>query len=589
MSVVVVTITTTGAAVTPTSTQASANASSTLPPQTVAGIVIGILLGGVLFIGVVFYLLNRRHRGRFARVANPAHDRNESGSRALGGTPNQLRSLVPSSSPWKKPWFAGHSQQPSVSFEPLMSPVQWPSHTPLPPVHSQNATPPRSDPVSPGRPLPETPDARDSQYNFHDAGFDLYAEISQVVASGSVPHRGKPATLSVPPPRRHEPGFSTPPRSGSGGASPQPRNPSDDAAATSPPPVTSETYSPPAQAEISSSPSIQPRPTLFIHRLLKSRAQASESMPLSHQPSLSFPQSRSTTMDSSYDQTDEDKLLADAERTALRDVEAAYMVQQGVASEGEDEYKKEPGSPASAYSQLSASIDHSSFLSPDPFARGKISVSLDRRKSSRRRARTHALPAELPPVAELPDASSATNPSRPSSTTASSSLDVALSHGRSSRPPSLTLDHLDSFPLLTSTAFGKSSSPSTTPAGSISGVGQGSSSSGRASRYPSLAPSSIGRSSGSHPHSESSMDWHHPPTGLAALKNLQAGPMRNPHSPIEPPLPPLPSDASFSPAHLASEYPKKRAHLREGTASSLPEVEKRSVMQGGIASIDVAL
>ncbi|KAF8845959.1 hypothetical protein BDN67DRAFT_1064479 [Paxillus ammoniavirescens] len=594
MPVVVVTVT---SIVTPTSTPTSGNASSTVHPGTIAGIVIGVLLGGVLFIGVVLYLLDRRHRGRFTRVANPVHE-HDSGSRALGGSFGQLRSLVPSTSRWRRPWFIGHSQHPSVSLEPLMAPVPWPSHTSTTRVHFSDATPLRSDSVSPGRlVLPEIPGAGDSQHSFHDVMLDHFAEVSlQAAAPGTIAHRGESPILNAPSARGLEPASSRASQSNSGGASPQPLDPSiNEVARTSSHLVTLETYSPPARTELPSPPpSIQPRPTLFIHRLLKSRAQASEPMPLSHQPSLAYSQSRSTTMDSLHDQTDVGKLLADAESRAVRDAEAAHRAQRGVVSDGEDGYEDEPDSPASAYSQLSepASVDHEGMVTSDPFARPKMPRSLDRRKSSRRRLRTPALPTELPSVAEVPDTPSGINSPtfRPPSTIASSSLHAAVSHGQVSRPQSLAQDHPNSFPLLTSTAFGKSTS-SAASAGSISsGAGRGSNSSGRASRYPSLAASSLGQSSGSQPHSEGGTDWHHPPAGLAGLKNLQMAPMQNPHSPVELPLPSLPSDTPFSSAHPASEHikPGKRAHLRGGTSSSIPEVERRSVMQGGIASIDVA-
>ncbi|KIK80008.1 hypothetical protein PAXRUDRAFT_833790 [Paxillus rubicundulus Ve08.2h10] len=476
-----------------------------------------------------------------------------------------------------------------------MAPVPWPSHTSTTRVHSSDATPLRSDSVSPERLLPEIPGTGDTQKSFRDVVLDQLEEVSlRVAAPAAVARPGESAILNTPPARGPEPAFSSTSQPDSGGASSQPRDPDDkEVACTSSRPVTQETYGPLAQTELPSSPpSLQSRPTLFIHRLLKSRAQASEPMPLSHQPSLAYSQSRSTTLDSSYDQFDVDKLLADVESLVVRGAEAAHRVQQDVVSDGEDGYADEPDSPTSAYSQLSASVDHEELIASDPFARPKMPRSADHRKSSRRRLRTPALPTELPPVAEVPDTPSGINIStfRPPSTIASSSLHAAISHGRSSRPQSLAQDHPNSFPLLTSTAFGKSTS-SATPAGSISsGVGQGSHSSGRVSRYPSLAPSSLGQSSGSERHLEDSMDWHHPPAGLAALKNLQMPFLQNPHPPVEPSLPPLPSDTPFSSAHPASEHIKlgKRAHLREGTSSSIPEVERISVMQGGVASIDVA-
>ncbi|KIJ66074.1 hypothetical protein HYDPIDRAFT_110213 [Hydnomerulius pinastri MD-312] len=582
MPVVVVTVTS-AVTVTPTSTPTSSGGSS-LNPGTIAGIVIGALLGFSLLAGLVIYLLHRRSRGQFTKVPNPPHDR--SMSRGLGSTPGiPGKRSIPSVR--ERPWF-GHPQQPSVSLEPLLSSVQWPAHT-SPQARSPDSAPRRSDSLSPGlRALPEVPAANDGRYSLYDDGFDPYTEIGHVVASGTVAHRGQASILSIPPARKPEAAVSRRTHAISYDLSANSRIPSDhQPARTSPRPVTIGTYDPDSQAEASSS--AQSRPSFFLNRILKSRADASEPLSPASQHSLDYTQSRSTTMDSSYDRADAAKSLADAEQAALaalRDAEqAAQRGQEGGGSEGSED--EEPDSPASEYSQLSAPIDHAALLSSgSPFARQASTRSLGRRKSSRRRARTPALPVELPPVAELPDTprTYTLSASRPASTVAHSSLEVAISHGKHSRPSSLALDQPASFPLLTSTAFGKSSSAS---ASSVSSnAGWGSNSSDRASRYPSLAPSSIAMSSGSHPHSEGGTDWHHLPPGLAALKNLQAEPLRNPHSPVESPVPPFPSDISLP---LEIPKPEKRAHLREGTASSLPEVERRAVTQGGIASIDVAL
>ncbi|KAF9237867.1 hypothetical protein BU15DRAFT_75667 [Melanogaster broomeanus] len=528
MAVVVVTVTST-VTVTPTSTQAPGDASSTLPAGMIAGIIIGTLIGGVILIVVVLYLLSKRYQSQFAWIVSPRHGGNARGSRALGGTPNQ-RGLLQSTGPSKKPWFPRHSRQPSAT-QPLMSLVTWPPHSPTPHVHFPDTV--RRNTLSPGRYLPVIPGTGDSQDSFYDAVIDHYAETSQVVTSGTVAHQGGPAILNVPPTRKPEPelaGHSWP------GTPPQALHPPDEATRASPHPVPSETYGTTSQLEPPVSPSIQSNPTPFIHRMLKLRAQVSEPFPLSR--SLSYPESRSTSIDSSYDQTDEDKLLATAERTALLDAGAAHMVQPDVALEGDDGDEEEPESPASEYSQLSASTNHSATFSSEPPAPQTSSRSISRRKSSRRRARTPALSNELPPVAEAPDSPRAASP-----------------FAFSSSFNGCTLDH---FPLLVSTAFGQSNSASVTSAGSISSyAGHGSSSSGRASRYPSLAPSSIGigQSSGSQPRSEGSVDWHHPPAGLAALRDLQIGPMENPHSPIEQPLPPLPSDAPSPPSHPTSEHP----------------------------------
>jgi len=294
---------------------------------------------------------------------------------------------------------------------------------------------------------------------------------------------------------------------------------------------------------------------------------------MTHRLSPDFLQSRSTTPDSPDVCADVERLLADIERAALQDAETARRGEE-VMAEG-DEDLEELGSTESLYSQLSAPIDHSGFFS-EPVSRPNSSLSLPRRKSSRRRARTPAPPTDLLPVAEVPDTPRALvgqTLSRPVSTAAGSSLDVQVSHGTS----------LVTFPLLTSANFGKDS----TTSGSISSnAGWGSSSSGKASRYPSLAPSSVGQFSRSGARSDASTDWHHPPSGLGGLTSLQIGPLQNPHSPVEE----QPEEPEVWPARSpARPAPVKRAHLREGTASSMPEVERRDVMQGGIAHIDVVL
>ena len=257
-------------------------------------------------------------------------------------------------------------------------------------------------------------------------------------------------------------------------------------------------------------------------------------------------------------------MLADAERTALRDAEMAEREREVMGEEGEVE------SAESIYSQGSAPVDHSGFFS-DPVSRPNSSLSVPRRKSSRRQARTPV--PNLPAVAEMP------NTPRVPSTAANPSLDGRVSHGTA--PLSSVVDQPGTLPLLTSNNFGKSTA-SGTPAGSISSTaGWGSGSSGRASRYPSLAASSIGQPSQSGPRSDGGTDWHHPPSGLAGLASLQLGTLVNPHSPVE--------EQAEPPDVLFAAAPMKRAHLREGTVGSVPEVERRDVMQGGIVHIDVAL
>lgn len=303
--------------------------------------------------------------------------------------------------------------------------------------------------------------------------------------------------------------------------------------------------------------------------MLQSRARASDSISLVHRPSLGFVQGSSTTRGSSIMDADEEQLLADAERTALRDADTA----QRDENKKKPEDREEMASTESVYSQSSAPLDHSSLS--DPLSRQNSSLTVHRRKSSRGQPK-------LIPVAEMPDAQSVLegrSVSRPTSVAANSSLDGQISHGTTSRPMSSVVDQPGTFPLLTSVNFGKDS----TTTGSISTTGWGSNSSGRTSRYPSLAPSSIVQSARSGPRSDGGTDWRHPPPGLSGLKTLQIGPLQNPYSPVEEgPGQPV---VSLEPRPT----PAKRAHLRGGTTSSIPEIERRAVMQGGIACIDVTL
>ncbi|KAG1835910.1 hypothetical protein DFJ58DRAFT_867307 [Suillus subalutaceus] len=160
----------------------------------------------------------------------------------------------------------------------------------------------------------------------------------------------------------------------------------------------------------------------------------------------------------------------------------------------------------------------------------------------------------------------------------SSSVSVALSHNASPRAPECA-----SLPLLSSSnTFGKSGSSASTLSPSSS----------RATRYPSLTPSSLGPSSSSNPHADSATEWHRPPAGLNALKGLQTLDLPNPHAPTleVPRVPALPPADRQSPA--ADEKSKKtplKARLCAHSPCSVPEVERRPVIQCGIANIDVTL
>ena len=490
MPVVVVTITQPASAFTapPTSPPPS------LSPDSIAGIIIGTLLGGLLLIALVIYLLRRYSRHRFTRVANPAHD-------APAGA--DLRYL-PSTGSRRTRLFT-RLEKPSISSEPLMSPISWPPRPATSRVASPD-TPPRLDLIFPG-------DSPQSSFDF-----------------GEIHHLTSPGTLSR----------ATILPSGS--------------------PRPSLSHTP---------PSTPPR-TMFLHRGLKSRAQVSDDISLTHRPSLDFSHTRSTTLDPSGVRAEEEQL---AERTARRDAE---IVQKGEDVEmAEGEVGWEDGDTAeSIYSQVSAPVDHAGCFSESTNG----SSSVPRRRSSRKQL----VPStELPPLTEMLSVPVFEDRTivRPVSIAGDSSLDGRLSHETAPRPISLE----GAFPLLTSVNFGKDSTKSGTSAGSISSTNAwGSRSSGRTSRYPSLAPSSLGLTSRSETRVNDGPDWHHPPSGLAGLTSLQVEPLRNPHSPAE--ERPMHPDVL-----LPGLAPVKRAHLRQSTAGSVPEVEKRDVMQAGIARIDVLL
>jgi hypothetical protein len=107
-----------------------------------------------------------------------------------------------------------------------------------------------------------------------------------------------------------------------------------------------------------------------------------------------------------------------------------------------------------------------------------------------------------------------------------------------------------------------------------------------------LTPSSLApSSSGSNPHSDSATEWHRPPAGLNALKGIQILDLPNPHAPtLE-----IPKVPALPPAHrqpLAADKCEKvplKARLRAHAPGSVPEVERRPIVQCGIASIDVTV
>ncbi|KAG2067882.1 hypothetical protein BDR04DRAFT_1144095 [Suillus decipiens] len=236
-------------------------------------------------------------------------------------------------------------------------------------------------------------------------------------------------------------------------------------------------------------------------------------------------------------------------------------------------------SPKSLYSQESAPHpSHPPEPSPPPPLPSPSSM---RGKSSLRYSRTLKLSlSDLSPVMESSTSTSTSSPNSEmqkklsrtfSELETSSSLSVAHSHNTPA-------PEYASLPLLSSNnAFGKSGS-TLSPSSSRS----------RTTRYPSLTPSSLGlSSSGSTPHTDSATEWHRPPEGLNALKDLQILDLPNPHGSTQE-TPHAPADRQIG-ADKKCETETLKARLRAHSPCSVAEVERRPVVQCGIANIDVTL
>lgn len=165
-------------------------------------------------------------------------------------------------------------------------------------------------------------------------------------------------------------------------------------------------------------------------------------------------------------------------------------------------------------------------------------------------------------------------------------LSAHLSH-TDSRPVSAAMEESVPIPLLAST-FGKRDLASTTSLSSNVGLQSNSSTSGKTSRYPSLAASStLEQCSGSRDRTVGT-DWHNLPAGLSGLKNLQIELPHDLQSSAEVATPTVQGPAS-GPPDSKGIRPQKRAHLRESTLTSQPDLQRRSISQGIIATIDVVL
>lgn len=514
--------------------------SSTLSTETIAGIVIGVVGGAAVVATACFYLRRwRRSGGKFTKLRKGGRAVDPEEEFVSGGSNFSVHD---------RHGRYGHGQQPSVSLEPLL--------LPSPPQASQDIDIPAVSPPQISLDwsylppvLPNTPTDH-SYHSLYDTD-DPFARIQRAILPTSAPHHTPVSARRV----SHE--------------------------------VPLEQYS------RHTANNLGPNAPLFINRSLTRHSgpdffsgRASTSPFSSADPPQSI---------SSRTRSDTLHLFADApspqpkprisvlgpltEHAAPK--ESREEVPQPRTADGE----ADANSPESIYSQESA--QHPSHP-PEPQL---PSQSSRRGRPSQRYSRTLKI-SELSPVRE---ASTSTNgpashdvstslemekkPSRTfSELERSSSVSVALSHNASLRTPECA-----SLPLLSSNnAFGKSSSGASTLSPSSS----------RATRYPSLTTSSLTpSSSGSNPHSDSATEWHRPPTGLNALKGLQMLDLPNPHAPsLEVPrVPAVPPADRQSPAADKSEKTPLKARLCAHSPGCVPEVERRPVIQCGIANIDVTL
>ncbi|KAG1882406.1 hypothetical protein F4604DRAFT_424660 [Suillus subluteus] len=517
------------------------DANSTLSTETIAGIVVGVVGGAAVVATACFFLRRwRRSGGKFTKLRK--------GGRAVDAE-EEFVSGGSSFSVHDRHGRYGHGQQPSVSLEPLL--------LPSPPQASQDI-PALSPPQIPldwsyFPPVLPNPVTDHSYHSLYDTD-DPFARIQRAILPTTAPHHMAVSARRV----SHE--------------------------------VPLEQYS---------RHTAGPNAPLFINRSLARHSgpdffsgRASTS-PFS---SADLPQSISSRTGS-----DTLHLFADAPPPPpkprisvlgpLPEYAAPKESREGVSQPrtagGEaDANSPESISPESIYSQESA--QHPSHP-PEPQL---PSQSSRRGRPSQRYSRTLKI-SELSPVRE--NSTSMSGPpshdvstsseieKRPSRTFSelerSSSVSVALSHNASPRAPECA-----SLPLLSSSnTFGKSGSSATTLSPSSS----------RATRYPSLTPSSLGpSSSSSNPHSDSATEWNRPPAGLNALKGLQTLDLPNPHAltlevPRVPALPP--ADRQPPAADEKSKKTPLKARLCAHSPGSVPEVERRPVIQCGIANIDVTL
>ncbi|KAI5986801.1 hypothetical protein EDD15DRAFT_1512530 [Pisolithus albus] len=527
--------------------QTHVSSSTSLSSGEIAAIVIGSTLAFAILLCLAIFLVKRKRlrRAGFERVDNPrlhgllmySTDLDHSGFHVSTADAERSGRRV------------SHGQQASVSLEPLLSCGTGQRRQPYPSPRTQSFSPPF-------RPVGEHPEAAlfGSDRDEQDI-YDPYAEIDGPVLGADAAGRSNIRFPSTPPTVHWEPfvrGYASYSRCASG-----------------------DTDRGMHIVDRATTDSLSHKP-LFINRTLKTHSDVSlPSMRVSDHP-------KHTRSPTNADPPIPGNHLA---QSSIQDTQS----NRASGTDGKD--SNAPIELVNTRSPKRLEIPSREYIPAQVVAR-----SLSHRHPARKR---NASPSGLPPVAETPDASpmleravstplTDSESRRDSIRERSSSTFVNLSHDTTSRPSSAVIDENQPIPLLTSTSFGKG-----TPTSSLSSnVGWNTNSS--SSRYPSIAPSSVGQCSGSLPNSggHTHTDWHHPPTGLASLQDFQVEPLHNPYSPVESSGPPLPppsvcTSAPGAPGTVDKGETGKRAHLRQTTSSSVPKIQRRSVSQGGIARIDV--
>ncbi|KAG2362414.1 hypothetical protein BDR07DRAFT_1406853 [Suillus spraguei] len=524
-----------------TSILPKSDTNSTLSTETIVGIVIGVVGGAAAVAAACFYWRRwRRSKGNFTglhdseRAADPEEEFVSGGSSFSADVRDRQAGY-------------GHRQQPSVSLEPLLLPPSPQSPQDIL-ARSSSGSAPQIPPDWSYYLPPILPNiALDHDYpSLYDTD-DPFARIQRAILPTSPTHH-----TPVSPTRRvsHE--------------------------------VPLEQYS---RHTTKNGPDVP----LFINRT-RTRHSGPDFFPSRASTSPFSPADPSQSMSSrTGSEAVHLHLSANAPPSPPPKPQISILspVAESTTSNGSREETQRPrtagsSSPKSLYSQESAPHpSHPPEPSPPP---PLPAPSSKRGKSSLRYSRTLKLSlSDLTTVMEGSTSTSASSPNsemqKKSSRTfseleTSSSLSVAHSHNTPT-------PEYASLPLLSSNnAFGKSgSTPSTlSPSSSRS----------RTTRYPSLTPSSLGlSSSGSAPHTDSATEWHRPPEGLNALKDLQILDLPNPHGPTQE-TPQAPADRQLG-ADKKYETETLKARLRTHSPCSVAEVERRPVVQCGIANIDVTL